>query len=139
MAQPPAPFVQRYKGWLLAGAVGVLLVAGAVIFAVKFGPSNSGKEQAAGNAPADPAVVSALTAIPQSVYDAVGAGSASNPPSAITAPALTQDGKPQILYVGAEYCPYCAAERWAMIAALSRFGTFSNLQTARSSASDIYP
>ena len=30
--------------------------------------------------------------------------------------------------MGAEYCPYCAAERWAMIVALSRFGTFSGLQ-----------
>ncbi|HZQ38334.1 MAG TPA: DUF929 family protein [Dehalococcoidia bacterium] len=136
--RPPTPFVQRYKGWLLLAAVGLLAIAGIVIFAIKFGPSNSGKEQAAGNAPADPAVVAALAGIPQRVYDAVGAGSASNPPSAIAAPALTQDGKPQLLYVGAEYCPYCAAERWALIAALSRFGTFSNLHTARSSASDIY-
>jgi hypothetical protein len=136
--RPPAPFGQRYKGWLLAVAVALIALAGIVIFALKFGPSNDGKEQAAGNAPADPAVVAALTGIPQSVYDAVGAGSAANPPAAISAPALTQDGKPQLLYVGAEYCPYCAAERWALIAALSRFGTFSNLHTARSSSSDIY-
>ncbi len=136
--RPPAPFVQRYKGWLLAAAAGVLVIAGIVIFAIKFGPSNGGKERLAGNAPADPAVVAALAGIPQSVYDAVGTGSAANPPAAIAAPALTQDGKPQLLYVGAEYCPYCAAERWALIAALSRFGTFSNLHTARSSASDIY-
>ena len=40
---------------------------------------------------------------------------------------LTADGKPLVLYVGAEYCPYCAAERCAMVQALSRFGTFSNL------------
>jgi hypothetical protein len=33
--------------------------------------------------------------------------------------------KPEFLYVGAEYCPYCAAERWSMIVALSRFGTFT--------------
>lgn len=136
----PLPLVRRYRGWLLGTAIGLLAVAGVVIFALKVGPSPSGpaKEQAAGNAPADPAVVAALTGIPQSVYDAVGAGSVANPPSAIAAPALTQDGKPELLYVGAEYCPYCAAERWALIAALSRFGTFSNLHTARSSASDIY-
>ncbi len=32
-------------------------------------------------------------------------------------PALTSGGKPQIVYMGAEYCPYCAAERWAMVVA----------------------
>ena len=41
-----------------------------------------------------------------------------------------------MLYIGAEYCPYCAAERWAMIAALSRFGTFNGLSTIRSAARD---
>ena len=37
--------------------------------------------------------------------------------------------------MGAEYCPYCAAERWAMIVALSRFGTFSGLTTIHSASS----
>ena len=31
---------------------------------------------------------------------------------------MTLDGKsPAMLYYGAEYCPYCAAERWAMAVA----------------------
>ena len=38
--------------------------------------------------------------------------------------------------MGAEYCPYCAAERWAMIVALSRFGTFSGLSTVHSAAAN---
>jgi len=41
--------------------------------------------------------------------------------------------------MGAEYCPYCAAERWAMIVALSRFGTFSGLSTVHSSSTDVFP
>jgi hypothetical protein len=41
-----------------------------------------------------------------------------------------------MLYIGAEYCPYCAAERWAMIVALNRFGTFSGLAPIRSAAKD---
>ena len=41
--------------------------------------------------------------------------------------------------MGAEYCPYCAAERWAMAVALSRFGTFSDLRLIHSSSADIYP
>jgi thiol-disulfide isomerase/thioredoxin len=43
-----------------------------------------------------------------------------------------------MLYMGAEYCPYCAAERWAMIVALSHFGTFSGLQGMESSSTDLY-
>jgi len=51
----------------------------------------------------------------------------------------TVNGKPEILYIGAEYCPYCAAQRWAMINALSRFGTFTGLKTTHSSVTDVYP
>jgi hypothetical protein len=36
-------------------------------------------------------------------------------------------GKPVVLFVGAQYCPFCAAERWALVLALSRFGQWSNL------------
>lgn len=39
----------------------------------------------------------------------------------------------------AEFCPYCAAQRWGVIVALSRFGTFSHLSETTSSAIDIYP
>ena len=41
-----------------------------------------------------------------------------------------------MLYIGAEYCPYCAAERWAMVVALSRFGTLSGLGLTHSAAVD---
>lgn len=41
-----------------------------------------------------------------------------------------------MLYTGAEYCPYCAAERWALTVALSKFGSFSNLQLMHSSPTD---
>ena len=43
-----------------------------------------------------------------------------------------------MLYYGAEYCPYCAAERWAIVASLSRFGTWSNLKITASSHTDVY-
>ena len=46
---------------------------------------------------------------------------------------------PEILYVGAEYCPYCAAQRWSTIVALSRFGTWSDLGNMTSYAHDEYP
>ena len=54
-------------------------------------------------------------------------------------PALTSGGKPEVLYMGATYCPYCAAERWALVVALSRFGSFSNLSLIHSSSADVFP
>jgi hypothetical protein len=45
-------------------------------------------------------------------------------------------GKPEVVYMGAEYCPYCAGERWAIVMALSKFGTFHNLQQITSDSSD---
>ena len=45
--------------------------------------------------------------------------------------ARTGKKKPELLYIGAEYCPYCAASRWPLIIALSRFGTFKGLRDHR--------
>jgi Domain of unknown function (DUF929) len=72
------------------------------------------------------------------VSNQVGGGPATLP-KAIDAPALTKDGKPLVLYMGAEYCPFCATERWAMVLALSRFGTFTDLGQTSSSTADVYP
>jgi thiol-disulfide isomerase/thioredoxin len=91
--------------------------------------------------PASPSLVSAVTNVPASIYNQVGTGSGSvdQPPTKIKSSYLSLDGKPEIIYIGAEFCPYCAAERWVLITALARFGTFSNLYTAFSSSSDVYP
>jgi len=58
---------------------------------------------------------------------------------AATGPRLTADGKPEVLYVDDGYCPYCLAQNWALIIALSRFGRFSGLSTARSREFDAIP
>jgi hypothetical protein len=42
---------------------------------------------------------------------------------------LRQAKKPRVLYVGAEYCHYCAMERWSLVIALSQFGTFAGLHS----------
>jgi Domain of unknown function (DUF929) len=80
------------------------------------------------------AVVDKTTTVPTSVSDAVGTGAYTGKIQTITPAAqpLTSNGKPEMLYMGAEYCPYCAAARWAMIVALSRFGTFTGLTTLHS-------
>lgn len=48
-------------------------------------------------------------------------------------------GKPTVVYVGGEDCPYCAIERWALIMALSRFGSFTGLQYMTSIPNDVGP
>ncbi len=93
-------------------------------------------------AQAKPAVANLVTSVPEAVLNQVGAGptgtAAVAPLKSITDKPLTLDGKPEILYMGAEYCPFCAAERWALAEALSRFGTLSNLHFIHSSSTDNY-
>lgn len=130
---------QRGNRYLAIGAVAavVLILVALVIVKVATGqhPAAAKKTSAA-----TAAVVSKVASIPASVFDTVGAGSVTAPLLPIH-PALptTSNGKPLVLYVGAEYCPYCAAERWAVVAALSRFGTFTGLGETSSSSSDVYP
>jgi hypothetical protein len=84
-------------------------------------------------------VLADLTGVPDATLAAIGSGTSANPPQAVTGDARTADGKPQVLYVGAEYCPFCAAQRWPLIQALSRFGHFTGLSTTRSAADDVHP
>jgi len=92
------------------------------------------------NVDATQQIVSSITSLSPSELDAVGAGGANNLIKKVSGTPLTgPSGLPEVFYLGAEYCPYCAAERWPMIIALSRFGTFSGLKTTSSSSTDIYP
>ena len=85
-------------------------------------------------------LITIITTLPASELDAVGQGTANNRIKPISGTALVgSNGKPEVFYYGAEYCPFCAAQRWSLIVALSRFGTFSGLQTTTSSSTDVYP
>ena len=90
----------------------------------------------AGATAADVAVAREITGIPPATFNAVGAGTATGLRSISGQPELTLDGKPELLYVGGQYCPYCAAERWAIAAALTRFGTLTGLRFIHSSPTD---
>ena len=103
--------------------------------------SSSASPQGLSNGPTGSAltpVVDKVTSVPASTLNAVGdgGGAVTGKPTSISGTALTANGKPEMLYIGAEYCPYCAAERWAMIVALSRFGTFKGLATVHSAVSN---
>jgi hypothetical protein len=86
-------------------------------------------------------VLADVTSVSPTTLSAIGEPSATAAPIATGAKtALTaSNGKPEILFIGAEYCPYCAAERWSVVEALSRFGAFSGLSASHSSTSDVYP
>jgi hypothetical protein len=128
---------RRNRILLAGGAVVVVVgvVLGLVLANGGGSPSSPGTATPGPTGTALTAVTSQLTSVPAAALDQAGAGEGVRSlPTSITGDPLTSGGKPEMLYIGAEYCPYCAAERWPMIVALSRFGTFSGLTTIRSAA-----
>ncbi len=125
---------------LIALAGGVVVVALVVTLAVIKLGSTSSSASALPTGTKLSAIISNATKVPVSTLAAVGKGTIQTPPSPLSnQPPLIKNGKPEIVYVGAEYCPYCAAERWAMVVALSRFGTFSGLGVTHSDLNDVFP
>jgi hypothetical protein len=99
--------------------------------------------------PAPSSLIASMEAVPASVYDAVGVASPANPvtpPAPAAAPnaplwQATAGGgppKPVVFFYGAEFAPYAAAERWPLILALSRFGTFNQLGVMQSSSTTAF-
>jgi hypothetical protein len=130
--------VSRYR---VAAIGAVVAIVGTMVGLSVFNRDRTAATPSPGGTDGTEEVIDAVTAVPLVGLDAVGAGQGINPPAVIPAggPAVTSDGKPEILYIGAEYCPFCASQRWPLVVALSRFGTFSGLGLTTSSASDVYP
>jgi hypothetical protein len=130
---------RRRRLFVVAGSVLAVIAVLAVLIIVKLA-TGAGQPKSGAKASAAPAsLMTKVSGVPTATLDAVGTGRSTTAPSAISAPPLTVDGKPEVLYVGAEYCPYCAAERWAVAVALSRFGTLHGVGLTTSSPSDVYP
>ena len=129
---------QRRSRLLFTGAVVVVVVAiiaSVVIFGLKKNNGSGAKTTTAAAA-----LQKTLGSIPATTYDSTSVVLPSTPPKILTgASPMAEGGKPRVLYVGAEYCPFCAAERWAMVSALSRFGTFQNLGQTSSAHGDQFP
>jgi thiol-disulfide isomerase/thioredoxin len=120
----------------VGGIVGVLVVIAALVGA-KLLQSSPKPAKRTGLAPAP--VVHDVSTVPPSTFDTIGAVSGIGGMTRVGGAPLTQGGKPVVLYIGAEYCPFCAAERWPLVAALSRFGTFTDLGATHSATNDVYP
>jgi len=90
-----------------------------------------------------------VSTVPASVYDEVGVNS---PVVPVTPPRLVGNGqgplwqapdsngpaRPVVFFYGAEFAAFPAAERWPLIMALSRFGTFGQLGVVQSSSSTAF-
>ena len=123
----------------IAAVTAVLAIIG-VLVAVKLssGPASAAT---ASESLASSAVVRQVTTVPAGVLTRVSPGQAATPLQTVKAagPPLTVGGKPAIVFVSEESCPFCAAERWPLAVALAHFGTWSHLGSTTSSATDIYP
>ena len=113
-----------------------------VVFIFISSQSSNGTGNGGGRTVAPASVLNTVTQVDPSLLSQTGTGGVSNPFKAASSsqPLLTgPTGKPEVFFYGAEFCPYCAAERWSIIVALSRFGTFHNLREITSSSTDVYP
>lgn len=119
---------------LSVGIIAVVLIIIVVINQV------GGNGNATGGTPIQANVASVLLNPSPSVIQTVGTGNQSGQLTRLPGDTVLtgSDGKPLIVYVGAEYCPFCAAERWSIIYWLSQFGTFKGLTQIQSSATDVY-
>ncbi len=130
---------RSYTRWIIPALVLVTAVVGYYIF-TQSGTASSGSPL--NNTPASSAVLNDLSGVSFGTLSQVGSGGSgiSSPTAIANAPTLTLNGKPEILYMGAEYCPYCAAERWAMIVALDKFGNFTGLKYMQSNTTpEVFP
>ncbi|MFV0461499.1 MAG: DUF929 family protein [Actinomycetales bacterium] len=127
---------QRRLLIITAAALVCIVLVVAVAVAIASQPDDPGE---AGTSDGGTAFIDTATSVPVAVLDAAGAPESQGLRAMQAIPdgePLVTDGKPTVIYVGAEFCPYCASERWALISALSRFGTWSGLEPARSGATD---
>jgi thiol-disulfide isomerase/thioredoxin len=130
---------QRRRAVVILSSILAVAIVGGGIAAYAVTRPNHTTAIANNRADAPASVVDAIRNVPVATLDGVGKGTIITPPSHVSGTALTSDGKPELLYIGAEFCPYCAAERWSMAAALSRFGTLNGIKLTKSASDDTDP
>jgi hypothetical protein len=119
----------RHSRWAWAGlAMVALVIGGAVALFLARGGSDGNATAASGSVPAG------------SQRPADAASVALGQVRAASGEPLLDGGKPLIFFMGAEWCPFCASERWALVEATSRFGKWSGLRELQSrSGQDFFP
>jgi thiol-disulfide isomerase/thioredoxin len=120
----------RHSRWAWAGLAMVALVIGAVVvlFLARGGGSDANATAASGSVPAG------------SVRPAEAASVALGQVRRESGEPLLDGGRPLVFFMGAEWCPFCAAERWALVEATSRFGEWSGLgELSSRGGQDYFP
>jgi len=116
---------------ILAAAVGIILVAFFIA-----GSFNDPYVSYIGQ-PVSPSLYKDLAGFNDTALAGVGAGSGKGPSTISGGSSLFSNGKPEVLYVGGEYCPFCGVTRWSMVIALSKFGNFTGIEYMLSSGTDV--
>ena len=126
---------------IVYGVVVVIIIVAAVVLVYSNGPSSSALATYDGK-PVNQSQIAVLESIAANtgLANRVGAGVAFPYPTSTSRQNVTMvNGKPAVIYVGAEYCPFCAIVRWGAIIALMRFGSFSSLGYMTSSSNPKEP
>jgi hypothetical protein len=134
-------------------AFGVIIVAIALLGTLvlvrdNYSPPSSPTTETFNAAPSS--LLTTVASVP--VYDTVGVSSLANPITPLRATTGTGSApapmwrarvnngpaEPVVYFYGAEFAPYAAAERWPLVLALSRFGTFRQLGLTQSSSTTAF-
>lgn len=116
---------RRYAIFTIALVICIVAVLVIVKVAGNSGPGVADQVSPPAGTPIPASTLAKLSSVPMSTLNAAPTSGIIGTPQAVANPALNSNGKPELLYIGAEFCPHCAAERWALYVALSKFGTFS--------------
>lgn len=120
--------------YLAAVLIGALVVAVTACAAPAPAPSAPSSPSASRLTPVVAARLAEVTAVPFRASDADWVVVPLVQATRHAGHPLTAGGKPEVLYIGTEYCPYCATENWALLVALGRFGTFTGVSEIRSAS-----
>jgi hypothetical protein len=125
------PDENRIRRYLSLG-IPVLIVVILGVYTLVWSVSNANPTLQAN--PANQQLIGQVTSISQSIWQSAGTGGLSNPWHSVHGqpPLNGPSGHPEFFYVGGEFCEFCATERWAILIALSRFGSFSHVSQLRS-------
>ncbi|HEY0279713.1 MAG TPA: DUF929 family protein [Solirubrobacterales bacterium] len=125
----------RHSHWAWAGLamVALVIVAVVVLFLTRGNDSDAnGTATAAAGLVPSAAVPAGADRPPAAASVALGQvrRQSSEP--------MLDGGKPLVFFMGAEWCPFCASERWGLVKATSRFGSWSGLRELSSRMGQDY-
>jgi hypothetical protein len=149
-AQEPAgvPMRQIPRRYVALGLIVVAIILLSALVLIRDHTTPDGTTSVETFTLAPPGLLVAIHHVPATVTDAVGVTSAANPvtaPRPTGNPALWEENTtgvmalPVVFFYGAEFAPYAAAERWPLVVALERFGSFHQLGLMQSSVTVAFP